>query len=352
MRPRPLLMSFLICCLLILSATAFSQTRIDSYKVARPANPLDGKTINFGERIYLYITSGDSAFKDKYANLRIFVNNIPMSSYKLSGYQLNDSSGEKYVLSFALAKEPDTLWNNWFRFGNNKLNISILISDASGRRIKEISDITVITYNRWLFNIALILSLFFVIATVYLCRRSSLIRDISSAQFNKPFSLSRFQLLWWSVIIIVSYAMLYSIREGFIILNTSTLVLLGISVSGTGFSRIIDNSDSDKLRHQDGQSRGFLYDILSDANGISIHRYQNLIFTLLFGLIFIYRVIETCNMPEFSSMELFLMGISTGTYVGIKSTENQNAEKLMADQAADDLHVKDEASVKQSPLLG
>lgn len=65
-------------------------------------------------------------------------------------------------------------------------------------------------------------------------------------------------------------------------------------------------------------STGFIEDILSDAGGISFHRFQMLAWTVILGLLFVYSVWERLAMPEFSTTLLSLMGISAGTYLGFK----------------------------------
>jgi hypothetical protein len=66
-------------------------------------------------------------------------------------------------------------------------------------------------------------------------------------------------------------------------------------------------------------SSGFIEDILSDAGGVSFHRFQMLAWTVILGLLFMYSVWERLAMPEFSATLLSLMGISAGTYLGFKS---------------------------------
>ena len=71
-------------------------------------------------------------------------------------------------------------------------------------------------------------------------------------------------------------------------------------------------------------THGFLSDILSDANGISFHRLQMFVWTLILGLLFIYSVWMRLSMPEFSATLLALQGITAGTYLGFKIPEKQD----------------------------
>jgi hypothetical protein len=68
-------------------------------------------------------------------------------------------------------------------------------------------------------------------------------------------------------------------------------------------------------------SQGFLRDVLSDENGISLYRFQLFIWTLVLGVIFCASVYDGLAMPQFSTTLLGLMGISSGTYLGFKVPE-------------------------------
>ena len=70
-------------------------------------------------------------------------------------------------------------------------------------------------------------------------------------------------------------------------------------------------------------STSFLMDILTDENGISFHRFQMFVWTLILGAIFCVKVWEVLTMPEFNETLLALLGISAGTYLGFKVPERQ-----------------------------
>lgn len=76
-------------------------------------------------------------------------------------------------------------------------------------------------------------------------------------------------------------------------------------------------------RQQPTKSEGFLNDILSDAEGVSLHRFQMAIWTIVLGIIFAASVYNSLAMPQFSGTLLALMGISGGTYIGFKFPEKQ-----------------------------
>lgn len=70
------------------------------------------------------------------------------------------------------------------------------------------------------------------------------------------------------------------------------------------------------------KSDWFLIDVLTDqGNGISFHRFQMFVWTLILGILFIYQVWFRLSMPEFDVTLLALLGISSGTYLGFKFPE-------------------------------
>jgi hypothetical protein len=70
-------------------------------------------------------------------------------------------------------------------------------------------------------------------------------------------------------------------------------------------------------------SENFKNDLFTDANGLSLHRFQMAIWTVVLGVLFLIGVYKELAMPEFSTTMLALMGISAGTYLGFKIPEKQ-----------------------------
>jgi len=68
-------------------------------------------------------------------------------------------------------------------------------------------------------------------------------------------------------------------------------------------------------------STNFFVDILTDVDGISLHRFQAFVWTLVLGGIFVEGVIANTTMPTFNATMLALMGISNGAYLGFKVPE-------------------------------
>lgn len=75
------------------------------------------------------------------------------------------------------------------------------------------------------------------------------------------------------------------------------------------------------LKKTRSESEQFLLDILSDANGVTFHRFQIVAWTFVLGIIFIHEVYKGLAMPTFDGSLLALMGISSGTFLGMKVPE-------------------------------
>jgi hypothetical protein len=72
------------------------------------------------------------------------------------------------------------------------------------------------------------------------------------------------------------------------------------------------------------KSKGsFFKDILSDENGVSLHRFQIMAWTLVLGLYFVFEVLSKFEMPTLSTELLTLVGISNSTYLGFKFPERR-----------------------------
>ncbi len=208
------------------------------------------------------------------------------------------------------------------------------------------------------------------IALCYLARHTAILRDagprLPGGQ-HKSYSLARTQMAVWFMLIISAYLILWILTGQLGTITESMLALMGIG-SGTALgAAIVDagkrNAASEEINNlvhekavleetltrggnkqikavmasrldsidqrmksrtvtQQGQtSEGFWNDILTDANGISFHRFQIAVWTVVLVFIFISEVASTLCMPEFSGTLLALMGISSGTYIGFKFPE-------------------------------
>ncbi len=212
-------------------------------------------------------------------------------------------------------------------------------------------------------TVILLLVLIVLFAVVWICdRKYSLLRDVSTASI-KPYSFSRVQLAWWTCIVLAAFITIIFTKHQIPTLDSSTLVLLGIGVGTTAVATMIDVSDQSnpalKLSQND-KGVNFFLDILSDKNGVSISRLQVVIFNIVFGLWFVITVCHNLRMvdpyvytdlakcvdcatdhssvynliiPKICDNNLILLGLSSGTYVALKATENK--QRLPANNNVD-----------------
>jgi hypothetical protein len=180
----------------------------------------------------------------------------------------------------------------------------------------------------------------------------------NTAQKSKPpaLSLARVQMGFWFFLVVSSFFFIWIVIGELPEIPPSILALIGIA-SGTalGAAAIDTNKRSgaktellklqsellaksrnkdaaalrQNIRETETQKNAVsscgspIYDLLSDANGISFHRLQMAIWTLVLGIVFVVKVAINLSMPEFDMTLLALMGISSGTYLGFKFPEQQ-----------------------------
>ncbi|MGE6394033.1 hypothetical protein [Chryseobacterium scophthalmum] len=156
---------------------------------------------------------------------------------------------------------------------------------------------------------------------------------------ERPYSFARTQVFWWTMIILSCYLSFY-IYTGFLVALTPSAVILlagglGVSILGDTMNKaqLKDNNTPIRLRHQDiKDTEGWITDILSDEGGISIHRFQCLVFNLIFGIAFVFTfrdnvLAEIFPFLEFETWQLTLLGASAAGYLGFKLNENSKETK-------------------------
>jgi hypothetical protein len=242
----------------------------------------------------------------------------------------------------------------------------------------------VVIHEGWFWGCFLLLAVV-ALSTLYLARRTSLLRNSCASRDDgklAPYSLGRTQMAFWFLLVVTSFVLIWLITGEYDAITSSTLVLVGIGAGTALGSDIVDrnrisNSNSqivelkaeqaslnkrlneikaaladprnpplnasdlsaeldtkqmrlnfinfslDQLQREacPPASQGFIKDILNDNAGISFHRFQIVVWTVVLGIIFIESVYSHLAMPEFSGTLLALMGISSGTYLGFKGTE-------------------------------
>ena len=170
--------------------------------------------------------------------------------------------------------------------------------------------------------------------TSSLCRDICFNADGTQKPYDKcPYSYSRVQLFWWTMIILTCYLYSYAITGVLMPVNETIGILLGFSVTVYAGGKVIDNRqimiNPANTRSQDTQngSQGLLTDILSDDIGTSVYRFQTVIFNVIFGLGFFFFFLNGMQghiypFADFSAWQYGLLGISSAAYLGLKAAEN------------------------------
>ena len=190
--------------------------------------------------------------------------------------------------------------------------------------------------------VLLVLSLIIIAVAI----RSDLLRNtvFDKQTFNalatttdpKPsFSLAKTQLAFWTVIVMGSYIYVAFFTDSKLVVDISgvNLTLMGIAAGTTVVGKAIDGSQqnntataSTTTAQQNHPAKGFFFlDIISDETGVSIHRLQNVLWTIVVGGVYIISVSTKSAMPDgtvITSVLLGLMGVSSAAYLGVKTTEN------------------------------
>jgi hypothetical protein len=136
---------------------------------------------------------------------------------------------------------------------------------------------------------------------------------------RRTYSLARLQMAWWFGIVLSCYVFLWVILGDLPILSNSALWLMGMSGAAGAVAAGVDQQKQNTVQ----VSQGWISDLLTNANGVALHRFQMLAWTVVLGVIFIQQCLANLGMPEFDASTLALVGVSTGAYLGCKIPENQ-----------------------------
>ncbi|MEC4591688.1 hypothetical protein VPG91_11880 [Nitrospirillum amazonense] len=211
-----------------------------------------------------------------------------------------------------------------------------------------------------------VLMLVAVTATLlWLAMSTDMLRDNTPSTFagvtsatGKPlrraFSLAQSQMAWWFVIVLAAYLYLFLVTGELDTLTGQALCLMGLGTgTAMGAAMVEQNKTNpilaayqavlaqmadpatppadlptltatrDTLARQLA-SRDYVHDILTDANGISLHRFQTAVWTVVIGVLFLIETVVHHKMPDLDPYSLGVLGISAGTYLGFKIPEQPN----------------------------
>jgi hypothetical protein len=270
------------------------------------------------------------------------------------------------TLRFTLSRTDDSkeVWNKLLgkSLFERTRTIPVTVGLENGTTLMSDKKITLVVIKEVRFYFWLVFLLILAVTFCVYGNKSAMLRNYDE---KSPFSLAYCQMAFWFFLILFAYLFIWVASGEWNTIPESILTLLGIATGTTLGARVIDNSklntmktNRDDLENQIATLKdktqvpqeqldslqkqlilangdinrlltrpagkgllGFLNDILNDKDGISLHRFQNVVWTLVFGFIFVAKVLQDLGMPEFSATQLALIGISSGTYLGFKLPE-------------------------------
>jgi len=273
------------------------------------------------DRISLHVQNLDSLLSKVDENcsaLVLFLDGMP-----LKGIQPDSCDKISGHVRFRLERvaKDDSAWHELLGSPTDfTRGVSVSIgSTSSFSAVSTVTNFQLEVIPKTPFHIYLILLIVTLIAFVYLCSHTTVIRGGNAGQelAIRPYSLSLFQMAFWFFLVIAAYVFIWLICDELNTITDSVLGLIGIGAATAVGAKIVN----DRTTGTDAPTvtGGFVNDLISDANGVSIHRLQMFVWTLVLGVIFLASVYNDLAMPEFSATLLGLMGISSGTYLGVKT---------------------------------
>ncbi|HEY0143359.1 MAG TPA: hypothetical protein VGF48_20875 [Thermoanaerobaculia bacterium] len=330
LRLRALALALSFVTPLLAQTAAFDPATAPKVLKATGSRP-DGSA-GLGDRVTVNVRGLDQILTQVSGNCRaivLYVNQIP-----LSGMQGDSCDPYTNDVRFVLDRNPeddknDAAWHRLLGSPNGYMR-PVMISVGASDQYAVPTDVRafplhIVPKGQLLgFIVLLVLGAAFFL---YVCARTSIIRSPMplSVPGAKPFSLARTQMAFWSFLSMAGYVFCWMITGELDTISDSMLALIGIGAGTALGAALIDSSGNDAEQPVQ-PSTNFLVDILSDGNGVSIHRFQMFAWTVILGGIFCASVYAELSMPEFDATMLGLMGISSGTYLGFKFPEKKTPD--------------------------
>jgi hypothetical protein len=318
----------------------------------------------------------------------LFINHLPLKGvYGVPNLVNNEM---RYTLS--RNEQANLTWDILLSkpsFNATKKPVLISIGFEKGQELPvKDNNFTLVIIKPVTLVVSVLILLLLLVILIWLGKNTEMLREpfsIAENGKNRPYSLALTQMAFWYYLIVSSIIFLFLITKEFPEINSSILILIGISsltaLSSTAInsSRIYDTKEKainlnaekktlseriqeinnilksqknlapDKIMEMnkdkmDSEKRlnevietlptyrfdnsnyfckGFFKDMVSDSTGVSLHRFQIAVWTLVLSIFFVYSVWSTLKMPDFNETLLALMGISSGTYIGFKIPEQK-----------------------------
>ncbi|MEJ7687618.1 MAG: hypothetical protein WKG52_11835 [Variovorax sp.] len=190
-------------------------------------------------------------------------------------------------------------------------------------------------------------------ATSFLMERGAL----RSGDASLRFSLAKVQLAVWFFVVFGAFIVIWLATGNYDTINASIVAIFGISAGtalGDSYIKSTREGRADELVAHGGSvdsiasdglkasppARQFFRDLLTDSDGYSIYRFQMVAWTVVLAAFFVSGVYYDLTMPDFRPDLLYLLGLSSGTYVAhrfpetLREARNGVRQDALADPAS------------------
>jgi hypothetical protein len=377
-------------------ATKNSQVK-DAFRLERNQEPEQAqsspvRTVELKDKIAVEVTPNLKALYEPPCNKDKIV--LYLDGRALKSVKPIAPNPDGQFLTFELRRTEDTrqawdaiLGKPDFKARDVKVSVGFDDEFALAGALNKLPELKLKVIPHWWFTLWSLIFALMAVTFLWLVHSSSVIRDRvppadGEASAKGTYSLSKSQGALWFFVIVAAYLFIGCVTGDFSdSINSTALILLGIGAGTVVGSAVIDvqkdtqgaleeqaaqaehvgaevaelksrlatKKPDDKASPADlvaqkkrkeslhckltGRSEDFLTDILSDAHGVSFHRFQMAAWTLVLAIIFIAEVYENLAMPTFSATLLGLLGLSAGTYLGLKIPE-PTTQKNVAERPA------------------
>ncbi len=289
-------------------------------------------TVGLEDYISIKVNGLNKLVNGSTSPLTLYLNGMPMTG--IAPVFVDTVQGYT-VFQLSKTDSASKFWDVFYHKSARKsiipVDISVGINDKGAIKGAS-SKMYLKLYDRVLLWGMLVVFIFMVFGFVVLSKKSIIVRDGKIGDKMSTFSLAKSQLAFWTLIIVGSVGYIFAITGDMPLITGSTLILLAVSIGTTVGASLIGGSKNKVILNE---SKGFFIDILSDDDGVSIHRFQMVVWTVFIGIYFIYSVFNGLDIPQISKELLALMGISSGTYLGLKIPEGKSSE--VKDDTQDDV---------------
>lgn len=331
------------------------------------------------QTITIDVTGLSKLSDERRKRLVLFLNDQPMPAKDCRIFVADDNS--RLVVDLNRSEDSKSAWaavlgSPGFSF-TRPMNLNI----GDENRTLFASDFPItftIFHNGWQLWLSLAMFVFALILFAWLVTSSDILRDsgpVPAGGQRRPYSLGRSQMAFWFFLVMGAFLLIWLVTDDRNTMPDTVLGLMGISAATALGSAFVDfgkrqsatgelsslqaeaaaltqriaqlqgvttrtDDQSRELADKTGRqgvvstriadltagtapliTQGFVRDLLADSCGITLHRFQIVVWTLVLGLIFVTEVYRNLAMPSFSPTLLALMGISAGTYIGFKFPE-------------------------------